>query len=265
MKKRFSITYSEQADSKITARRFAYTVAAGFVETAFSLSDGAISPEELSAAKEAGLSVEALHLPYDGVNLLWEPNAVYPASEDALPSDTPVLDERMWETLLGLYNSYFSFAAGVGVARVILTPAIGTELPPVSQTALSRFRALAECAKEKGVRLLVENDKSAPHFEAAVRVCCEDGFHGVSFSPARAWRYRRTFCDFPWTMLRGMNSDICPLTATPIFARLPNPWRRFVSAARLPSCPTACCRLIVIWIISPLLPVRMTVFRRCFA
>ena len=189
MKKRFSITYCEKVDAKIASRRFAYTVAAGFVETAFSLSGETISPEELSSAKEAGLAVESLRLPVDGVNLLWEPNAVHPAAEDALPSDAPVWDERMWEALSGLYSSYFSFAAGVGVERVILTPTVGTALPPVSQTALSRFRALAECAKEKGVRLLVENDKSAPHFEAVVRVCCEDGFHGVSFSPARAWRY----------------------------------------------------------------------------
>ena len=188
MKKRFSITYREQVDAKIADRRFAYTVASGFVETAFSLSGGSIRPEELASARSAGLAIEALRLPTDGVNLLWEPSAVYPAAEDALPSDAPVTDERMWEALWGLYNSYFTFAAGVGVRQVIFVPALGTELPPVSQAALARFRILAECAKEKGIRLLLENDKSAPHFEAAVRVCC-DGFHGVSFSPARAWRY----------------------------------------------------------------------------
>lgn len=188
MKKRFSIAYAEQLDAKIADRRFAYTVAAGFVETAFSLSGGAIRPEELASARAAGLFVEALRLPEEGVNFLWEPSPVYPAPEDALPSDVPLTDERTIEALLSIYNSYFAFAAGVGIDCVIFTPSFGTAPAPVSQAALARFRTLAECAKEKGIRLLIENERSAPHFEAVVRVCC-DGFHGVSFCPARAWRY----------------------------------------------------------------------------
>lgn len=186
MKKRYSIAYMNQTES--AGRRFAFAMASGFVETAFSLAGGAFSPEESSAARAAGLHVEALRLPSDGVNLLWEPSPMKEREEDSLPSDPPVADETTWEMLKQLYDSYFSFALGVGVDRVILAPSYGTGLPPVSQTGLGRFRALAALAREKGIRLLIENDKSAPHFEAAARVVA-DGYHGISFSPAKAWRY----------------------------------------------------------------------------
>jgi hypothetical protein len=108
-----------------------------------------------------------------------------------LPSDTPETDDGTWQLLKQIYASYFAFAVGVGVTRVIFTPTEGTEVAPVSQVGLARLRTLAAMAKEKGVQLLIENDRSAPHFEAAVRVVC-DGFHGVSFAPARAWQYFET-------------------------------------------------------------------------
>lgn len=187
MKKRFSIAYKEQSEVMTAERRFAYTAASGFRETAFSLSGGTIRPEALDAARRAGLSVEALRLPMDGVDLLWEPSPSKARAEDALPSDAPVPDDTTWEMLFEIYTSYFAFAAGVGIKRVILTPSCGKNPAPVTQTALARFRALAERAKEKDVRLLIENGTSAPHFEAVVRVCCADGFHGVSFAPALAF------------------------------------------------------------------------------
>lgn len=186
MKKRYSISY--QSRSEGAERRFALAFASGFAETAFSLADEGLLPEEPTAARAAGLAVEALRLPSDGVNLLWEPSPSRPAAQDVLPSDEAVADDTTWEMLKQLYGSYFSFAVGIGVDRVILSPSLGAGLPPVSQTGLARFRTLAEIAKEHGVRLLIENDKSAPHFEAVVRVVA-DGYHGVSFSPAKAWRY----------------------------------------------------------------------------
>jgi len=188
MKKHYSIAYRERGESLTAERRFAYTFSAGFSQTAFSLADSAIRPETLAAARCAGLDVEALRLPSDGVNLLWEPSPYKEKNEDALPSDTPARNDATREMLLALYTSYFSFAAGVGIERVIFTPSHGKNLAPVNQEALSRFRMLAKCAKEKGIRLLVENGESSSHFEAVVRVCCEDGFHGVSFSPAIAFR-----------------------------------------------------------------------------
>ncbi len=188
MKKRYSIAYREQGEPLSAERCFAYTVSAGFSETAFSLAGGTIRPEALDASRRAGLCAEALYLPSDGVNLLWEPSPQREREEDALPSDSPAFNDATWEMLLSLYTSYFAFAARVGIARVVFKPTHGKNLVPVTQEALSRFRALAACAREKGVHLLVENGESAPHFEAAVRVCCEDGFHGVCFAPARAFR-----------------------------------------------------------------------------
>ncbi len=188
MKKRFSIAYMKHSELLSAEKEAAYALSAGFVETSVSLA-GDLRPEELMLLRESGLVIEALRLPDEGVNLLWEPSAAATPAEDALPSDEPRADDGTWEMLLSLYRSYFAFAVNLGIERVIFTPAVGTGLPLVSQTALSRFRALAALAREKGVRLLLENDRSAPHFEAAVRVCCEDGYHGVSFSPAKAWRY----------------------------------------------------------------------------
>ncbi len=188
MKKRFSIAYTGAKEGQDPSRRFAYTVSSGFSETAFSLEGGAIRPEAIASARAAGLTIEALHLPTESVDLFWEPDTYKENAEDVLPSDTPETNEATWEMLLALYNSYFSFASRLAIERVVLTPTAGHALPPVSQKALARFRTIAACAKEKGVRLLIENGASAPHFEAVVRTCC-DGYHGVSFSPARAFRY----------------------------------------------------------------------------
>ena len=189
MKKHFSIACKK--DDESAARRFAYAVASGFTETSFSLSGGMLSPEEPRAAREAGLLAEALRLPSEGVNLIWETPGLKDRPEGWLPTDERTPDETTWEMLRSLYDSYFSFAAGIGIHRVIFVPTTGIGAPPVSQTGLSRLRELAALAREKEVRLLIENDRSAPHFEAAVRVV-SDGYHGVSFSPAKAWRYHGT-------------------------------------------------------------------------
>ena len=187
MRKRYSIAYKEEGESLAAERRFAYTVASGFAQVSFSLEEGAIRPEVLAAARAAGLETEALYLPADSLNLLWEPSPSKTPAEDVLPSDPILPDETTWEELLSLYTFYFTFAVGVGIRRVILPSSCGKNPAHVTQAALARFRTLAELAKEKGVRLLIENGMSAPHFEAVVRVCCEDGYHGGSFMPARAF------------------------------------------------------------------------------
>lgn len=189
MRKRFSIAYQETGEALTAERRFAYTASSGFSEVAFSFEEGTIRPDVLAAAKDAGLGTEALYLPEDSFNLLWEPSPRAAAAEDVLPSDPVLPDETTWEELLALYTFYFGFAASVGIGRVILTSSFGKNPAPITQTALARFRTLASLAEEKGVRLLIENGMSAPHFEAVVRVCCESGYHGVSFAPARAFHH----------------------------------------------------------------------------
>ena len=187
MRKNYSIGYKEEGEGLSLERRFAYTAASGFAQVSFSLEEGTIHPEALAAARAAGLAAEALYLPMDSLNLLWEPSPSKAPREDVLPSDPTLPDETTWEELLALYTFYFSLAARVGIEQVILPSSCGTNPAHVTQAALARFRTLAELAKEKGVRLLIENGMSAPHFEAVVRVCCEDGYHGVSFMPARAF------------------------------------------------------------------------------
>lgn len=186
MRKHYSIGYKENEEGLTAERRFAYTAASGFAQVSFSLEEGTIRPEVLACARASGIETEALYLPADTLNLLWEPSPSKTPEEDVLPSDPILPDETTWEELLSLYTFYFSFASSVGIDQVVLPSSCGTNPAHVTQAALARFRTLADLAKEKGVRLLIENGMSAPHFEAVVRVCCEDGYHGVSFMPARA-------------------------------------------------------------------------------
>ena len=219
MKKRFSIAYKDGGEAQGASRLFAYTASSGFLQTAFSLESGAIRPEAISLARNAGLEIEALHLPSESVDLFWASDPEREKAEDALPSDPLLPNEATWEMLLSLYNSYFSFAARIGIERVILTPTAGHTLPPVTQKALARFRTVAACAKEKGVRLLIENGASAPHFEAVVRTCA-DGYHGVSFSPARAFHHFGTSSIPPYAAahLMRLSLDDC---AKGVFGFLP--------------------------------------------
>ncbi len=188
MEKKFSIAYSEQDGARLAASSLACLYAAGYAGVSLSLAAGEISPALLSSLADTGLTVEALYLPTDCINLLWHDAPLLPPPADALPTDEAAKDESTWETLFALYSSFFAFAHSIRVAHVVVLPSIGEQLPPVSQAGIDRFRALAEEAERQGVRLLFENDRSAPHFEAVVRACC-GGFHGVCFSPARAWRY----------------------------------------------------------------------------
>ena len=198
MKKNFSIAYENKESYPEAKMQFAYAVASGFSSASFSLSGG-IRPDVLVACRYEGLRAESLRLPVEGVNLLWARSAKAPALEGALPSDSPVIDDSVWQTLRGLFGSYFSFAKEIGVESVILTPATGyASLPPVTQEALDRFETLAADAKAQGVRILFENDESEQHYEAVIRACCYDGFHGACFHPAKAWRYFATSAAAPY-------------------------------------------------------------------
>ena len=134
--------------------------AAGF--SSLELSFGTASPQPVcEAAREAGLVPHAARLPSDGASLLWD-------------------NMRVWNHLHAFYKTYFSLAASHGIRRLVFPPSVGKAPPPVTQWGLERLAILAEDAKEAGVCLLVENDESKPHFEAATRVMCSYG-HEVSF------------------------------------------------------------------------------------
>ena len=189
MKKHFSFANRNTADG--TAPDLATVTAAGFTEISFSLAGGDLSPKAVLAAREGGLLPEALLLPSEAVNLLWETPEPKEKPEGWLPTDGREPNEASWEALRDLYDYCFTIAARLGVARVILLPSMGLGVPAVSQVGLFRLRELAALARAKDVRILIENEKSAPHFAAATRAVA-DGFHGVSFSPAKAWRYYGT-------------------------------------------------------------------------
>ncbi|MBQ9735683.1 MAG: hypothetical protein IJV96_02725 [Clostridia bacterium] len=199
MKKNFSIAYESKENYPEARRQFACAVASGFSCACFSLVGGTLRPDALVACRHEGLRAEALRLPVEGVNLLWSRSVKAPALEGALPSDSPVIDDSVWQTLRGLFGSYFSFAKEIGIDTVIITPAVGyASLPPVAQEALDRFETLASDAERLGVRILFENDESEQHYEAVIRTCCYNGYHGVSFHPAKAWRYFGTSAAAPY-------------------------------------------------------------------
>lgn len=199
MKKLFSIAYENKEGYPEAARQFACANASGFSSVGFSLVGGTLRPDELTACRGEGLRAESLRLPVEGVNLLWSRSVKAPALQGALPSDSPIIDDSVWQTLRGLFGSYFSFAKEIGIDTVILTPAVGyASLPPVTQEALDRFVTLADDAKAQGIRILFENDESEQHYEAVIRACCYDGFHGACFHPAKAWRHFGTSAAAPY-------------------------------------------------------------------
>ena len=159
MSRRYGILYQafEGKDHLSVMKRL---MAAGF--SSLELDFGTSTPRPIClAAEEAGLAVESARLPSDGANLLWD-------------------GMRVWNSLHDFYKTYFSLAAAHGIKRLVFTPSMGRTPPPVTQGGLERLAIIAEDAAQAGVRLLVENDCSKPHFEAAVRVFGQ-WEHDVSF------------------------------------------------------------------------------------
>ena len=159
MKRSYVILYEpfEGKDALYVMRRLK---AAGF--SSLELSFGTASPQLIcEAAKEAGLAIEAARLPSDGASLLWD-------------------NMRVWNHLHAFYKTYFALAASHGIRRLVFSPSTGKTPPPVTQWGLERLEILAKDANEAEICLLVENDESKPHFEAATRVMCRYG-HEVSF------------------------------------------------------------------------------------
>ena len=187
MKKLFSLAYREK-DGAMAASRLACLYAAGYTGVSLAPGEGSVSPALLASVRGAGLTAECLYMPSDCVNLLWQESPTLPLADDALPTDGVARDDSAWQTLFALYSSFFAFAHSIGIDRVVVLPAVGELQPTVTQVGVDRFRLLSDEAERQGVRLLFENDRSAPHFEAVVRACCT-GYHGVCFSPTKAWRY----------------------------------------------------------------------------
>ena len=159
MARQYGILYEGlgERDHLYVLKRFK---AAGFAS--LELSFGTASPRPIcEAAVAAELSACTAGLPNDGANMLWD-------------------NKRAWNSLRDFYRAYFSLASAHGIHTLIFTPSTGKAPPPVTQWGLERLAILSEDAKTSGIHLLVENDFSKRHFEAATRVLCRDG-HAVSF------------------------------------------------------------------------------------
>ena len=141
--------------------------AAGFCSTALTLGEERFD-ERFAAAERAGVRVDAVYMPRDGVNFIWQ-------------------SDEKWERLHALYTACLSAAKASGVSTVIATVSSG-DAPASTQEGLAHLRTFAAEAKEMGVHLAFENTESAEHFELAVRNCCL-GFHGVCFRPSMAAVY----------------------------------------------------------------------------
>jgi sugar phosphate isomerase/epimerase len=141
--------------------------AAGFEATELVLGEDGFE-QRLLAAEKAGISVSAVRLPRDGVNLVWQA-------------------DEAWDLLYPMYSACLAAAKNYGVKTVITAVADGENPPAPSGAGLSHLRILAEEAERLGIRLAIENTESAEHFELAVRSLCL-GYHGVCFRPSLAAR-----------------------------------------------------------------------------
>ena len=164
MKNIAGISFTEFPTALDRDRQMLLARAAGFKATVLSLADDAFE-ERFAAASAANISVAAIRLPMDGVNLLWQ-------------------SEEKWERLHALYLACFDAVKNKGVQNVIAAVS-AKDAPIATQGGLFHLRKLAEEAEQRGVRLLFENTQSREHFELAVRNCCL-GYHGVCFRPSVA-------------------------------------------------------------------------------
>lgn len=89
--------------------------------------------------REAGLEVDAIHVPYDGVCRLWDAD--------------PIVRDGAFGELLGFAEDCARF----GFPRLVAHVASHLEMPPLRTDSLEGFRRLARRTEELGVQAALEN------------------------------------------------------------------------------------------------------------
>lgn len=88
---------------------------------------------------DKGITVETLHAPFQGINAMW--------SED---------DKEGEEMLLRLIDSVDK-CAKYGIPTTIVHVSSGRPMPEISEKGIARYERLFDYAKEKGVKVALEN------------------------------------------------------------------------------------------------------------
>lgn len=88
-------------------------------------------------ADELGLEYEFIHGPFKGINAMWE------------SEETPMIYKELIQSI--------DTAAQINVPTVIVHVSSGWNAPKINDLGLSRYDALVEYAKQKGVKLAFEN------------------------------------------------------------------------------------------------------------
>ena len=122
------------------------------------------------AADRNHLEIETVHLPFSGVNALWE--------------EGPAGDEKLSQ-LLDIIRQ----CAAIGVDKAIMHCTIHSVAPPVSDFGFQRFLRLFSEAQACGVHIAIENLEPLPHLSAVMEVLpeyhgfCWDCGHNLCYTP----------------------------------------------------------------------------------
>jgi sugar phosphate isomerase/epimerase len=123
-------------------------------------------------AREAGLAIDNLHVPFDLCNRLWSPAA---AEREAWVNDQ-----------LGWVEDCARFDINILVMHVTH----GKDYPPPCAEGFESFARVLSVAESRGVRLAVENTRGEPHLDGLLRRfdspflgLCYDSSHDRIASP----------------------------------------------------------------------------------
>lgn len=126
--------------------------------------DGSIdNAKAIKYAKSIGLEYETLHGPFSREGRQYSLNAVWTKGEEG-------------QEYISFLKRGIDVCSDNEVKTFILHNCVSTFPPPVSDIGLERFALLYDYAKEKGVRLAIENLESTEHLAALMGLATE--FHG---------------------------------------------------------------------------------------
>lgn len=158
------------------ADSFAKIRAAGFDQVMLFWDDSHFVKEDIvTLAHAADLQIANAHLPFAGMNVMWEEGLV---------------GDRYRDDLLRLIES----AAASAIPLLVMHASTGARPPEPSHVGLQRFQELVAMAETTGVTLALENVRSRAHFLAvldavdspALGICYDTG-HNFCFEPVADW------------------------------------------------------------------------------
>ena len=143
---------------------------AGFDCFFFSYTDSVDVEKIRTIADEQQIEIETVHLPFGGVNSLWE-------------------DGAKGEEYLAYLCAIIARCAKADICKAIMHVTIRTVAPPVSEIGKKRFERLFSFAEEQGVQLAIENLEPQPHLQVIMDMLpeyhgyCWDCGHNLCYTP----------------------------------------------------------------------------------